>query len=53
MTPEEQDRLNILVGRINTEQDQDKFTALVQELNDILEAKEERLKGNTPERTVS
>ncbi len=43
MTPDERERMAILCERIAKEQDQHKFTKLVQELNDLLEAKKHRL----------
>lgn len=43
MTPDERERMAILCERIAKEQDRDKFTALVRELNDLLEAKNRRL----------
>ena len=43
MTPEERDRMHALCARIEIEKDHDKFTRLVQELNDLLEGKENRL----------
>jgi hypothetical protein len=43
MTPEEQERTKSLCERIAKEQDQKKFMQLVQELNDLLERKSQRL----------
>lgn len=43
MTPEERDRMSSLCQRIATEQDRDKFTQLVKELNDLLSQKDHRL----------
>lgn len=43
MTPEERIQVAALVAKINIEKDHDKFTELVRELNDLLEAKERRL----------
>jgi uncharacterized protein with von Willebrand factor type A (vWA) domain len=43
MTPDERDRMATLCQRIATEQDRDKFTQLVKELNDLLSAKDHRL----------
>ncbi len=43
MTPDERERMAILCERIATEQDPQKFTRLVEELNYLLEAKERRL----------
>jgi hypothetical protein len=42
MTPEERERMNWLVLRIQQEKDHDKFTELVDELNKLIEQKEER-----------
>lgn len=43
MTPEERERMNVLCQRIAVEQDRDKFTHLVKELNDLLTLKDHRL----------
>ncbi len=43
MTPDERERMSVLCQRIATEQDRDKFTQLVRELNDLLSAKDHRL----------
>jgi hypothetical protein len=43
MTPDERERMNILCERIAKEQDHTKFVKLVQELNDLLDHKEQRL----------
>ncbi|HXO93819.1 MAG TPA: hypothetical protein VN825_06770 [Candidatus Acidoferrum sp.] len=43
MTPEERERMHALCERIAKEQNHEKFVKLVQELNDLLEHKEERL----------
>lgn len=43
MTPEERERMNSLCGQIAKEQDHERFVRLVQELNDLLDKKEERL----------
>lgn len=51
MTPEEQDRMQVLCERITKEQDQEKFVKLIQELNDLLDRKTQRL--DTPARTQS
>jgi hypothetical protein len=45
MTPDERERMNVLCERIAKEQDHDKFVKLVQELNDLLDHKEQRLEG--------
>jgi hypothetical protein len=43
MTPEERERMHVLCERIAKEQKHDKFVELVQELNDLLDHKEQRL----------
>ena len=43
MTREERDRMHALCARIEVEKDHEEFTRLVQELNDLLEGKENRL----------
>jgi hypothetical protein len=43
MTPDERERMAILCERIAKEQDPQKFTEWVQELDDLLEAKRRRL----------
>jgi altronate dehydratase len=43
MTPEERERMHALCERIAKEQNHEKFVKLVQELNDMLEHKEQRL----------
>lgn len=43
MTPEERERMNFLCGQIAKEQDHAKFAKLVQELNNLLEQKDQRL----------
>jgi hypothetical protein len=43
MTPEERERMHSLCERIAKEHDHDKFVKLVQELNDLLDHKEQRL----------
>ena len=42
MTPEERERMHALCERIAKEQNHEKFVKLVQELNDMLEHKEQR-----------
>lgn len=49
MTPDEQERMQFLCERIAKEQDQRKFVKLVQELNDLLDRKTQRL--DLPART--
>ena len=51
MTPEERERLDYLCKRIIEEKNPEMFTALVQELNDLLDSKQERLRRQTPSRT--
>lgn len=43
MSPDERERLHILCERIAKEQDNDIFTMLVMELNDLLDGKQKRL----------
>jgi hypothetical protein len=43
MTPEERERMHTLCERIAKEQNHEKFVKLVQELNDLLDHKEQRL----------
>jgi hypothetical protein len=42
MTPEERERMNWLVLRIQQEKDRDVFSKLVDELNKLIEQKERR-----------
>lgn len=42
MTPEERERMNWLILRIQQEKDQDKFTKLVEELDKLIQQKESR-----------
>jgi hypothetical protein len=44
MTPDERERMAILCERIAKEQDPHKFIQLVHQLNDLLGAKERRIK---------
>jgi len=44
MTPEERERMNWLVLRIQQEKDHDRFTKLVQELDALIDQKEYRFK---------
>jgi len=55
MTPEERERMRILCDQIAKEQNHDKFTKLVLELNDLLEHKERRMetRANKPEWNAS
>lgn len=46
VTPDERERMAILCERIATEQDRQKFTQLVDELNELLDRKDERLRVN-------
>jgi len=43
MTPDEREQMAILCQRIAVEQDRNKFTELVDQLNELLEHKERRL----------
>jgi hypothetical protein len=43
MTTEEREPMNELCRQIQVEKDQRKFTALIEELNELLATKEERL----------
>jgi hypothetical protein len=47
MTPAERERLQSLCERIATEQDHEKFVRLVEELNDLLNHKQQRLEPKT------
>lgn len=51
MTPEEEERMNWLCKQIQTEKDQNKFSALVRELNELLAQKGFRL--NDPPKSQS
>jgi hypothetical protein len=51
MTPEERERVEYLCKRITEEKDSEVFNSLVQELNDFLDSKQERLRRQTPNRT--
>ena len=42
MTPDERERMTTLCQRIASEQDREKFTQLVKELNDLLSLKDHR-----------
>jgi hypothetical protein len=48
MTREEQQHLTELVKQIEVEQDQHKFIQLVEELNDLLDGKADRLEHTPP-----
>ena len=43
MTPEERHKMNELCTRIQTEKDPQTFDSLVQELNELMESKHERI----------
>jgi hypothetical protein len=43
MTPDERERMQVLCERIAKEQDHERFVELVQELNNLLDHKEQRL----------
>jgi hypothetical protein len=45
MTPDERERMAILCERIAKEQDLTKFMEFVQQLNDLLKNKEDRLRS--------
>ena len=47
MTPEERERMNRLCAQIQVEQDHNKFTQLIAELNSLFETKERRLDRET------
>ena len=47
MTPDERERMHILCEWIAKEQDHDKFVKLVQELNDLLDHKGQRLEDSS------
>jgi hypothetical protein len=47
MTPDERERMHILCERIAKEQDHERFVKLVQELNDLLEHKEQRMENSS------
>jgi hypothetical protein len=49
MTPDERERMNLLCDQIAKEIDHNKFVKLVQELNDLLDNKEQRLE-ESPEK---
>ena len=46
MTPDERERMNLLCDQIAKEIDHNKFVKLVQELNDLLDNKEQRLEDS-------
>ena len=50
MTPDERERMAILCQRIAVEEDPNKFTELVDELNKLLERKEARLGSSAQSR---
>ena len=43
MTPDERERLNVICEQIAKEQDHQKFTELLEALNELLDGKEQRL----------
>jgi hypothetical protein len=47
MTPDEREHMHILCERIAKEQDHERFVKLVQELNDLLEHKEQRMENSS------
>jgi hypothetical protein len=48
MTPEERERMNVLVLLIQREKNHEKFTALVEELNKLIAQKEDRFPHEKP-----
>ncbi len=46
MTSEEREKVNLLIQRIQTEQDPKKFTELVDQLNELLDQKRQRIKSD-------
>jgi hypothetical protein len=48
MTPEERERMNGLCRQIQIEKDQRKFSALIEELKQLLAKKNERLEKTQP-----
>ena len=46
MTSEEREKVNQLIQRIQTEQDAKKFTELVEQLNELLDQKRQRMKSD-------
>lgn len=48
MTSEEREKMNRLCRLIEEEKNPDRFSVLIQELNELLEQKENRLKKATP-----
>lgn len=48
MTSEEREKMNRLCKLIQEEKDPERFTELIQELNELLEQKENRLKKTAP-----
>lgn len=48
MSPEERERMHTLCEQIAKEQDHKKFAKLVQELNNLLERKDQRLEKHPP-----
>lgn len=46
MTPEEREKVNALIERIQEEQDPNTFIQLVEQLNELLEQKRERIGPN-------
>jgi hypothetical protein len=48
MTPEERQRMDLLVLRIQQEKDHETFTRLVEELNQLIDQKERRFPPENP-----
>ena len=53
MTPDERERMNILCQRIAEEKNHSTFTELVEQLNNLLDAKEQRLENRSDEHLSS
>lgn len=47
MKPEERERMYKLCAMIENEQNRERFLVLIQELNELLERKEQRLEGES------
>jgi hypothetical protein len=48
MTPEERERMNVLVLLIQKEKNHEKFTRLVEELNNLIDQKNRRFPPDKP-----
>jgi CHASE1-domain containing sensor protein len=51
VTPEERERMNWLVLRIQQEKDREKFSKLVEELTKLIEQKDRRFPPDSPKQT--